>query len=160
MKAVLAYPSYDDLHKGCASIVQQFLKKRMDSEWTKYFHPKIIVALSRGGLFPGILVSHMFEALECTNRVIPVAYSSKSGNGDGKNHDNILPPIENERILVIDDIADGGHTLQEVAENYHRQGCSVDTAVLYWKESSVYTPTFHWQKIPADSPWIVFPWES
>lgn len=153
MKDVLAYPSYDDLHIGCGTIVQKLLA------FDKVI-PNRIVALSRGGLFPGLVISHMLEAIGYPNKVMPVAYSSKSGYGDGKNHDNILPLVSHEKILIVDDIADGGHTMEEVTKAYTSlPGNQVVSAVLYWKESSIFTPDLFWQKIPADAPWIIFPFE-
>lgn len=157
MKQVLAYPTYENLHSGCGYIVQQMLA-------TDVLIPEVIIALSRGGLIPGVIISHMLESLGWNNKVVPVAYSSKSGNGDGKNHDNVLPVLSNKTILVVDDIADGGHTMDEVVRFYEQSNNEqppnrVTSAVLYYKESSIHTPRLWWQKIPADSPWIVFPFE-
>ena len=59
----------------------------------------------------------------------------------------------------VDDIADSGHTLKEVADSYLERGCIVTTAVLYSKEGSVIEPDIVWQSIPIDAPWIIFPWE-
>ena len=82
--------------------------------------------------------------------------------------DNELIPGDNTKaqhapsgshILIVDDIADSGHTLKEVAESYLQHGCIVTTAVLYSKEGSAITPDIVWQSIPHDAPWIIFPWE-
>lgn len=153
MKPTLTHPTYDDIDRACNVITQQILKMGAA------FYPTTIVALSRGGLLPGVIISHLLENLEITNTVVPVVYSSKIGKGDNKNHTNILPPLPTMNVLVVDDITDGGRTLQEVTTFYRQQGYIVRSAVLYYKESSVHVPTFYWQKIPANSPWIVFPFE-
>lgn len=70
-----------------------------------------------------------------------------------------LPLIEKEnldlmdkRILIVDDIADTGKTLQfYVSYGY-------PTATLFWNPKSVIQPTF-WVKKKASKKWVVFPWE-
>ena len=93
--------------------------------------------------------------------MIAVDYSSSRGKGDNvESHENALPQIPRMKsILIVDDIVDSGYTMQEVAETYQSAGHFVRTFALYWKESAVTIPSAFWQKIPADSPWIVFPWE-
>lgn len=117
------------------------------------FKPDLIVGLSRGGLFPALLLSHKLKV-----PLLPISYSSRKGKGDDKNHDNILPDIEEKRILIVDDIADSGHTLRELALRYER-GHEVRTVVIYYKEKSVHTPWYYRRTIPYDSPFVNFPWE-
>lgn len=147
MKPVLTHPSYHDIEKGVGRLAYQIASANI-----KY---DAIVGLSRGGLLPAVILSHM------TYRpVLPVAYSSTSGNGDDLNHSNELVDLFEKSILIIDDICDSGRTLAEVREHYIEKGHNVHTAVLYAKENAVMIPDFKWQVIPKDSPWIIFPWES
>lgn len=145
---VLTHPTYGNIETACVSIIQQ-----LDA---KGIRPTKIVALSRGGLMLGVILSHNLSV-----PMVPVQYSSKAGKGDDKNHTNQLPEILDETILVVDDIADSGHSLQEVCDFYSvpTQNNEVFSASMYLKEGSVHTPTVHWHDLKKDGPFIHFPWE-
>lgn len=65
--------------------------------------------------------------------------------------------IKDERVLIIDDVADSGGTLI-LATNYVRQhGASdIKTATLVLKPWTKFEPDFSYYKTDA---WIIFPWE-
>ena len=115
----------------------------------------LIIGVSRGGLVPANNISHMLNI-----PLVPISYSSKQGKGDNKNHDNVLPHCTDKKILIVDDIADSGYTLQELKDHYQTNNIVV-TSALYYKNrtDSTIIPDFYWKEIPEDSPWIIFPWE-
>lgn len=156
MTGNITHPTWDELHEGAVHIMHQAIRDVRFS----FPIPSVIVGLARGGLVPAITISHELELLGFNNTVIPVSYSSKVGVGDGRNHLNTLPDIDGIDVLVVDDICDSGHTLLEVANHYAAQGKQVRTAALYYKVSSIHTPTYFWREIPSDSPWIIFSWEN
>lgn len=150
---VLTHPTYGNIETACVSFIQQ-----LDA---KGIRPTKIVALSRGGLMLGVILSHNLSV-----PMTPVQYSSKHGKGDDKNHTNELPEIYDEVILVVDDIADSGHSLEEVCKFYRdgegvlgKLSNEVYSASMYLKEGSVHTPTVHWHHLKKDGPFIHFPWE-
>lgn len=65
--------------------------------------------------------------------------------------------IKDERVLIIDDVADSGETLI-LATNYIKQHGAVDikTATLVIKPWTKLKPDFTYYKTEA---WIIFPWE-
>lgn len=147
MKPTLVHPSWHDVEKATALIAHQTIKTQFPVGW--------VIGLTRGGLVPAVIFSQMVDV-----PMMPANYSSRTGAGDNKNHNNILPVIGSARnILIIDDICDTGHTLEEVRQHYLDQNHDVKTAALYYKESSIHVPDFFVHKIPADSPWVIFPWE-
>jgi hypoxanthine phosphoribosyltransferase len=148
MKATLVHPSWHQVEKGAA-----FLSLKIAQDQT--FTPTAIIGLARGGLVPAVIMSHLLNV-----KMFPVSYSSKRGNGEYKEHENVLPefPIT-WNILIVDDICDTGYTLREVTEHYHREGHVVRAATLFYKEGAVVQPEFIWQTIPKDANWIEFPWE-
>lgn len=149
---VLTHPTYGNIETACVSFIQQ-----LDA---KGIRPTKVVALSRGGLMLGVILSHNLSV-----PMVPVQYSSKAGKGDDKNHTNELPEIYDEVILVVDDIADSGHSLEEVCKFYRGSGDlgefknEVFSASMYLKEGSVHSPTVHWHDLKKDGPFIHFPWE-
>lgn len=149
---VLTHPTYGNIETACVSFIQQ-----LDA---KGIRPTKVVALSRGGLMLGVILSHNLSV-----PMVPVQYSSKAGKGDDKNHTNQLPEISDEVILVVDDIADSGHSLEEVCNHFKHgddtscYGNEVFSASMYLKEGSVHTPTVYWHHLKKDGPFIHFPWE-
>ena len=140
-------PTYNSIEEGVANIAKRITKSTAPS------YPDFIVGLSRGGLIPGVMLSHILNI-----PFIPVCYSSKRGKGDDKYNLTYLPPIKARRILLIDDICDSGHTMNDVSD-YYTPSLEIETASLYVKEDSVIQPTYYWKFLKADDPWIDFPWE-
>ena len=63
-----------------------------------------------------------------------------------------------KKVLVVDDIADSGETLQFVMNHLIRnyEGVAFESATLFYKKTSVYEPNF-W--IKEATMWIDFFWE-
>ena len=65
--------------------------------------------------------------------------------------------ISGEKILLFDDVADSGQTMEFVEKLLLKKGAeSVDTSALFYKPSSKLTPDFFDHQTDA---WIVFPHE-
>lgn len=141
-------PSYDSLHQAALTICRE--ARTMD--WID-----AVVAPVRGGLLFGVVASHKLNV-----PLYAVSYSSKSGAGDDKNHANELyelPPTV-KVILLVDDIADSGLTMQEIRKFYTDRGVKVITAVFHWKMNAQYKPDLYYWSIPHDSEFIQFPYEN
>ncbi len=70
---------------------------------------------------------------------------------------NLSSGVKKEKILLFDDVADSGQTLDFVKELLLKQGAkNVDTATLFYKSSSKTVPDFFDHQTDA---WIVFPHE-
>lgn len=145
MKPILTHPEWRHIEKACNYFAREVIKHQpVDA----------IVGLTRGGLIPATLISHILDL-----PMVPVNYSAKNGRGDNRNHNNMLPYVEGKSILIVDDICDSGKTLDDVDHHYNEHGYDVFTAAIYYKHGAAMKPTFYWQKIPEDAPWIVMPWE-
>lgn len=144
---ILTHPTYDNIHTACVSLVEQLKDRNIK--------PLVVVGITRGGLFPAVIISHLLDVPMKT-----IEYSSKEGAGDNKNHANDLPELDYSMILVVDDICDSGRTLEEVSKHYSQSETQVVTAAVYYKENpGGYVPDFYWHWIPKKSPWIIFPFE-
>jgi hypothetical protein len=120
------------------------------------FDPEIILGLSRGGLVPGVILSHLLEV-----PLITASYSSKQGMGE-RDYTNTLPIIADMRILIVDEIADSGNTLHEVVSFYNRlRENTVRTAVVHYKQQQCVKiiPNYVGIFIPEDAPFVYYPWE-
>lgn len=143
-------PSYDEIHNACREFALRIENSRPNI--------KAVVGIARGGLLPAVIISHMLN-----KPLIVVEYSSKEGKGDDKNHANVLPTMTPEQgpVLVVDDICDSGHTLNEIVYHFTKQNVETFTAVLYYKshEKQVMNPDLTWRTIPHDAGWVFFPYE-
>ena len=120
------------------------------------FKPKTIVALARGGLIPGVWLSHKLHK--------PLLIVSVKSYNDKKQQSNtvllnssytvpIRPPI-----LLVDEICDNGVTLSTVKGHFESIGVEVRTATLLYKPHSIIKPDWVMEVVPNDV-WVTFYWE-
>jgi hypoxanthine phosphoribosyltransferase len=122
-----------------------------------------IICIARGGLRVGDVLSRIFDmplAILSTH-----SYAAEGGTVRGElviaEHMTMTRPTLGDRVLVVDDMVDSGHTLEAVANTLPRRFPVIKemrTAVLWWKACSVYRPDFHVAYLP-DNPWIHQPFE-
>ena len=123
------------------------------------FQPDIILAIARGGLFPGGSLGY---ALSVKNLYV---MNLEFYTGVGKRLDVpvMLPPyldkvdLRDAKILVVDDVADTGHTLKVVHKFCQDVVAESRTAVLYEKPHSLVKCDFVWHRTNR---WINFPWST
>ena len=132
-----------DIHSLCRNIV-------IDK-----FDPQVIVGLSRGGLIPGVMMSHWFQ-----RPFKPVQAALR----DFQEWENSLPRKTDERVLIVDDVCDSGETFEKISEHIHKNNskCDVRFASLVWNNEVEFEPHYYSQDMAKDSEniWIVFDWES
>ncbi len=123
------------------------------------FRPDVVLAIARGGLLVAGAVSY---ALGVKNvYVINVEYYT--GVDERLEFPVLLPPplnlvdLRDTTVLVVDDVADTGHTLAMVTELCRTEVAEIRTAVLYQKPHSVIDCDYVWRRTAR---WIDFPWSS
>jgi len=121
------------------------------------FRPDLILAIARGGFF---LAAALGYALAVKNlHVVNVEFY----NGVGSTLDMpvMLPPVpqavdfSQKKVLIADDVADSGRTLELVHGFVQDYVESTRTAVIYEKPSSVIKCDYVWRRTGR---WINFPW--
>ena len=121
------------------------------------YEPEMILAIARGGLLVGGALGY---ALGIKN-VYTMNVEYYTGVEERLEVPRILPPapdfvdLEDARILITDDVADTGHTLQSVQEFCAGKVGEVRVAVLYEKPSSLVSCDYVWRRTDR---WINFPW--
>ena len=113
--------SWEDFHgicKGLAKAVEDF-------------NPEIILAVGRGGFYPGTLISHLLRT-----EIYPVRLSRRVNDvvQFERPQWHVRPPeiVKDKRVLVVDEISSSGETLQVVKDEAERLGAnSVRCAVMY-----------------------------
>lgn len=122
-----------------------------------------IICIARGGLRVGDVLSRIFDqplAILSTH-----SYTAAGGMTRGElviaEHMTMTRPRLGDRVLLVDDMVDSGHTLAAVHAELPRRFphiIELRTAVLWWKACSAFKPDF-WVDYLADSPWIHQPFE-
>ena len=122
------------------------------------FDPNVIVGLSRGGLTPGVMMSHWMN-----KPFKPI----KTALRDFPEWEDYLPRKTDERVLILDDVCDSGVTFTRIREYIQKNAleeinCDVRFAVLWWNNEIEFEPDYYVNEIAKDSTntWIHFPWES
>ena len=118
------------------------------------FDPVVIVGLSRGGLTPGVMLSHWFKK--------PFK-SVASALRDFPEWEEYLPRPTDKRVLIVDDICDSGETFHKMANHIIKKANGVDVrfATLWWNNECNFEPKYYVREIAKDSTntWVHFPWE-
>ena len=122
-----------------------------------------IICIARGGLRVGDVLSRIFEqplAILSTH-----SYAVSGGTVRGElviaEHMTMTKPRLGDRVLLVDDMVDSGHTLEAVHAELPRRFSHITalrSAVLWWKACSVFKPDYAVTHL-ADSPWIHQPFE-
>jgi hypoxanthine phosphoribosyltransferase len=122
-----------------------------------------IICVARGGLRVGDVLSRVFEmplAILSTH-----SYTAEGGTVRGElviaENMTMTSPRLGERVLLVDDMVDSGHTLATVQKALPErwpviQSCR--TAVLWWKACSTVKPDYFVDYL-AENPWINQPFE-
>ncbi len=143
----MKYYGYDDFKNDTLQLLAE----------VQPFQPEVIVGIARGGLTLAHAMSEglsIREVQTIRTELYDATHKRESlsifGGCDLKDH---------KRVLVVDDIADSGETLQAVMQNLESEFREITfrSATLFYKKSSVYKPHF-WVN-EADE-WIDFFWES
>ena len=119
--------------------------------------PEMILSIARGGLLVGGALGY---ALGVKN-VYTMNVEFYTGVDERLDVPRILPPapdfvdLDEARILIADDVADTGHTLESVEEFCAGKVGEVRTAVLYEKSRSLVKCDYVWRRTDL---WIDFPW--
>ena len=131
--------------------------EEVQSEYIRWC-PTTIVSIARGGLIPGVYLSHLLGI-----KNIPIVWQTR----DGSVKDS--PPLisKDHQILIVDDINDSGQTFTEIMADIWLNNVqlssdiikrNVKTMSLFTRSSSNFDVDFSPNKLDNDF-WIHFPWE-
>ena len=121
------------------------------------FRPDIVLAIARGGLTVAGALAYALSVKNCFAMNVEF-YTSVDERLDLP---VVLPPmldlveIQGMRVLIADDVADTGKTLELVRKEISEHVAEARTAVLYHKPRSIITPEYVWAHTER---WINFPW--
>jgi uncharacterized protein len=122
------------------------------------YKPDVVVAVCRGGLIPARILVDLLEA----RLLATIQIEFYIGLGETKEQPTLKQalalPVAGKRVLLVDDIADSGKSLQYAINYLTEQGAvEIKTATIYYKAQSITVPDFYEKETDC---WVVFPWEA
>jgi hypoxanthine phosphoribosyltransferase len=123
------------------------------------FEPDLILSIARGGLFLGGALGY---ALDVKNLFV-MNVEFYTGVDERLELPVVLPPVLDRvdltgaHVLIADDVADTGKTLELVRDFCAGYVASVRTAVIYEKPRSLVRCDYVWRRTDR---WIDFPWSA
>lgn len=148
-KTFFIAPTWDQLGHLCFKLGRQI--NQLNKEYDR------IIVIAKGGLTWSRVLADYLNIPEIDSIRVKLY---RGINSTFKKPEIIQPvkaDITGEKILLFDDVADSGQTLEFVKNLLIEQGAKeVDTATLFFKPSSKEIPDFYDHQTDA---WIVFPHE-
>ncbi|AUG48050.1 phosphoribosyltransferase [Haloarcula taiwanensis] len=123
------------------------------------FEPDVVVALARGGWFGGRCLCD-FLGLDDLASLKVEHYVGTAAKGEEAQIKYPLADgaVEGKDVLVVDDIADTGQSIETAAECVRdRNPSSVRTATLQLLQTSDHEPEFVGERLDEWT-WVVYPW--
>jgi hypoxanthine phosphoribosyltransferase len=123
------------------------------------YRPSIILAIARGGLLPAGALAYALGA----KNVFMISVEFYTGVDERLDFPVMLPPLLNAvdiagaHVLIVDDVADTGATLQLVKDFCATHVAEVRCAVIYEKPRSVVKCEYVWRRTDR---WVNFPWST
>jgi hypoxanthine phosphoribosyltransferase len=146
------YINQDEIKRYCLNIVSMMFKDD--------FKPDIIVGVTRGGLWPAMMLSHYLDIKMYTLDV-------RLRDGDTKENATFLKTqmVKGKKILIVDDINDSGATFKWIAQDWEvdndSEKSNVKFAALIDNIPSEFIVEYSGIEINKEEnpEWIVFPYE-
>ncbi|MEM0096247.1 MAG: phosphoribosyltransferase [Candidatus Bathyarchaeia archaeon] len=142
-------PTWNQIYRMLLQIADKIRKDN--------FKPDVIVGVARGGWPPARVLSDLLDNPNLAN----VRAEFYVGVAETKGEPTLTQPVSvnvaGKRVLVVDEVADTGKSLQLIREHLMTEGASeVRIATVYLKPWSIVKPDYYARET---SRWIVFPWE-
>lgn len=146
--------SWDQLHRDARALAW-----RLDGHGPDNGAWKAVVAITRGGMAPGMIVARELD-IRTVDTISVKSYHSGGGKADERREAEVLKSPDadvmgdGEGILVIDDLVDSGKTLELVRSLYPK----AHFACVYAKPEGEKQADTYITSVSQDT-WIFFPWD-
>ena len=122
------------------------------------FQADIIVAIGRGGYMPARLLSDYLDIFNLTSFKIE-HYRRTEKSADTVVRYPLSVDLSGLKVLLVDDVSDGGDTLTVAVSHLHENGppAEIRTAVLHHKQQSGFVPNYYAAEI-IEWRWLIYPW--
>jgi hypoxanthine phosphoribosyltransferase len=142
-------PSWEDIYSMCIKLADQIRENG--------FKPDLIVAVARGGWVPGRIMSDLLSNSNVASLKAEFYKDVAETNRKPIISQGVSAPVEDKRVLVVDDVADTGESLTLVKDYLKKlKATEIRIATLHFKPKSILRPDYF---IGETEAWIVYPHE-
>ncbi len=150
MKFKCVQYDWDEVYELCRILA----KKIRESN----FKPDAIVAVARGGWIPARILADLLFVKELYSVKAEHWGIVATPTGKAKITQPLTVDLSGKSVLVVDDVADTGETVEIVAKHVmERNAKEVRTAVIDFKHTSKFVPDYYAKEM-ENWAWIVYPW--
>jgi hypoxanthine phosphoribosyltransferase len=122
------------------------------------FKPEVIVGVTRGGWVPARVLSDLLGIPDLAVVRVEFYLGVAETRSAPVLRQGVSAVVKDKKMLLVDDVADTGKSLQLVREHIRQQGATeVRIATVYRKPFSAITPDYYEKETRR---WVVFPWET
>ena len=150
--------TYPEFEQGIKDVAKQIQDDGFD--------PDYLIGIARGGCIPGVYLSHTLR-----KPIMMIQWNTRDDNPFGNEYPHYLPRdlIAGQKVIIIDDIVDGGTTLTELFTSWQ---CNlggkkiplqnIRIAAMYYNIAQDIKVDYYHRTInrDADDRWVIFPWEA
>tara|TARA_R100001015_G_C4599934_1_gene154939 strand:- start:11 stop:499 length:489 start_codon:yes stop_codon:yes gene_type:complete len=155
--------TWEDIKQDCKTLADSLLKENITC----------IIGIANGGMIPATLLAKHLKVDKLLSANLKSYVDDKPRDGVHSETDIVklitFPDFgtlkDEEKILIVDDLADTGMTLRKVKQidnivTWERPEQNQWVySTLYYKPKSTFTPHYTVRDFNNDE-WIVFPWEN
>lgn len=142
--------SWEELYGLARRVARQIVA----SGW----RPDGLVAISRGGLFHGRVLSDLLGIPRLHAVKVEHWGVTATITGEARITAPLSAPVEGQRVLAVDDIADTGDSLALVRDHLRERGAAeVRLGTLHYLPASKVKPD-HFGRTLRSWVWVVYPW--
>jgi len=122
------------------------------------FKPDVIVGVTRGGWVPARVLSDFLGVPDFATVRVEFYLGVAETRNEPVLIQGVSAVVTGKKVLIVDDVADTGKSLQLAREHVLQQGATeVKIATVYRKPWSVIKPDYYETETSC---WVVFPWET
>jgi len=141
--------SWDQLHRDARALAW-----RLDGRGPDDGHWRAIVAITRGGMAPAMIVARELDVRTVDTISVKSYDNQNQTEAEVLKHPNTEMMGDGTGILVVDDLVDSGKTLELVREHYPK----AHFATVYAKPKGEPQVDTFITGVSQDT-WIFFPWD-
>ena len=150
---------YSEFHTGISQITNDV----KSSGWT----PDLIVGIVRGGSVPAVYLSHKLKV-----PVQMIHWNTRDDTEWGNEHNAWVPEEIQKglKVLIVDDIVDGGDTIKELLQDFQQSvggmgklnTDNIKVAAMWYNTAQDIVVDFYHKRVDRneDQRWVIFPWEA
>jgi hypoxanthine phosphoribosyltransferase len=122
------------------------------------FKPDVIVGVTRGGWVPARVLLDLLGVPDFATVRVEFYLGVVETRNEPVLIQGVSAAVTGKKVLIVDDVADTGKSLQLAREHVLQQGATeVKIATVYRKPWSVIKPDYYETETSC---WVVFPWET